>query len=46
MSVDVEDYFQVSALEPHFGRDQWDSVPCRIEDNEFQDPAIRIGRRR
>jgi polysaccharide deacetylase family protein (PEP-CTERM system associated) len=33
MSVDVEDYFQVSALEPHFGRQGWDSVPCRIEAN-------------
>lgn len=32
-TVDVEDYFQVSALEPHFPRECWDSVPCRIEHN-------------
>ena len=32
-SCDVEDYFQVSALAPHFPREQWDSVPCRIERN-------------
>jgi polysaccharide deacetylase family protein (PEP-CTERM system associated) len=32
-TCDVEDYFQVSALAPHFPRDQWDSVPCRIERN-------------
>jgi len=32
-TVDVEDYFQVSALEPHFPRDKWDSVPCRVERN-------------
>ncbi len=32
-TCDVEDYFQVSALAPHFPREQWDSVPCRIERN-------------
>ena len=32
-TCDVEDYFQVSALAPHFPRDQWDSVPCRVERN-------------
>lgn len=32
-TVDVEDYFQVSALEPHFPRERWDSVPCRVERN-------------
>ena len=32
-TCDVEDYFQVSALAPHFPRGQWDSVPCRIERN-------------
>ncbi len=30
MSVDVEDYFQVSAFEAHVGRDQWDSLECRL----------------
>jgi len=33
MTVDVEDYFQVSAFEPHLSRDDWDSHPCRVEDN-------------
>lgn len=32
-TCDVEDYFQVSALAPHFPRNQWDSVPCRVEAN-------------
>ena len=32
-TCDVEDYFQVSALAPHFPRSQWDSVPCRVEGN-------------
>lgn len=31
MSVDVEDYFQVSAFEDHISRAQWDDIPCRIE---------------
>jgi polysaccharide deacetylase family protein (PEP-CTERM system associated) len=33
MSVDVEDYFQVSAFAPHIRREDWDSLPCRIERN-------------
>jgi polysaccharide deacetylase family protein (PEP-CTERM system associated) len=33
LSIDVEDYFQVSALAPHFPRAQWESVPCRVERN-------------
>ena len=33
MSIDVEDYFQVSAFEPHIRRDAWDTMPCRIERN-------------
>lgn len=32
-TVDVEDYFQVSAFAPYIGRDDWDSLPCRIEAN-------------
>lgn len=31
MSVDVEDYFQVSAFDPHIGRDQWDAIPPRLD---------------
>ena len=33
MSVDVEDYFQVSAFENHISRDDWDRIPCRVEAN-------------
>jgi polysaccharide deacetylase family protein (PEP-CTERM system associated) len=33
MTVDVEDYFQVSAFEPHFPREHWHSQPCRVEAN-------------
>lgn len=32
-TCDVEDYFQVSALAPHFPREQWGNVPCRVERN-------------
>ena len=33
LTVDVEDYFQVSAFEHHIDRAQWDSIPCRVERN-------------
>ncbi|MBN7797451.1 DUF3473 domain-containing protein [Parahaliea mediterranea] len=33
MTVDVEDYFQVSAFERHIARSDWDSLPCRVEHN-------------
>jgi len=33
MSVDVEDYFQVSAFEPYVARAAWDAQPCRVEQN-------------
>lgn len=33
MTVDVEDYFQVSAFEPYIRREDWDRVPHRIEAN-------------
>ena len=33
LSIDVEDYFQVAALAPHFPPDGWDSIPCRVEAN-------------
>jgi polysaccharide deacetylase family protein (PEP-CTERM system associated) len=32
-SIDVEDYFQVSALAPHFPRKIWERQPCRVERN-------------
>jgi len=33
MTVDVEDYFQVSAFDEKISRDDWDSMPCRIGRN-------------
>lgn len=32
-TVDVEDYFQVSAMAPYIARDQWEHRECRIERN-------------
>jgi polysaccharide deacetylase family protein (PEP-CTERM system associated) len=33
LTVDVEDYFQVSALAPHVDRATWDRRECRVERN-------------
>ena len=33
LTIDVEDYFQVSAFAPYIPRDQWDSRDCRVERN-------------
>jgi polysaccharide deacetylase family protein (PEP-CTERM system associated) len=33
MTVDVEDYFQVSAFEKTIDRSQWDLIECRVEEN-------------
>ena len=33
LTVDVEDYFQVSAFDHRIKRDEWDSMPCRVEAN-------------
>ncbi len=33
MTVDIEDYFQVSAFEPYIPRQRWDEWPRRVEDN-------------
>ncbi|MGZ3254090.1 MAG: XrtA system polysaccharide deacetylase [Burkholderiaceae bacterium] len=33
MTIDVEDYFQVSAFAPHIARDSWATMPCRVEAN-------------
>ncbi|MDP9203682.1 MAG: DUF3473 domain-containing protein [Gemmatimonadota bacterium] len=30
-TVDVEEYFQVSALTPHISRQDWDVIPSRVE---------------
>ena len=29
LTIDVEDYFQVSAFAPHIPRSEWDGLPCR-----------------
>ena len=33
LTIDVEDYFQVSAFDGHIARDQWAAQPCRVERN-------------
>lgn len=33
MTVDVEDYFQVSAFERHIERKDWEALECRVERN-------------
>lgn len=33
LTVDVEDYFQVSALAPYIPRSDWDTRECRVERN-------------
>ena len=30
LTIDVEDYFQVSALAPYIARSEWDSRECRL----------------
>jgi len=33
LTIDVEDYFQVSAFSGHIARDDWETLPCRVEAN-------------
>ena len=33
LTIDVEDYFQVSAFAPHIPRSEWETRPTRVEDN-------------
>jgi polysaccharide deacetylase family protein (PEP-CTERM system associated) len=33
LTIDVEDYFQVSAFAERISRDDWDALPCRVERN-------------
>ena len=33
LTIDVEDYFQVSAFAPYIPRSSWDSLDCRVEKN-------------
>lgn len=47
MTVDVEDYFQVSAFEPYIPRSAWEELPGRVERNTdrilelFSDHGVR-----
>jgi len=40
MSVDVEDYFHVSAFESSIDRSIWDSLECRVERNTHKSLAL------
>jgi polysaccharide deacetylase family protein (PEP-CTERM system associated) len=40
LTIDVEDYFQVSALAPHIPREEWEWRPCRIERNVYRCLAL------
>lgn len=33
LTIDVEDYFQVSAFSPYIPRSEWEALPCRVERN-------------
>ncbi|HNG87637.1 polysaccharide deacetylase family protein, partial [Accumulibacter sp.] len=33
LTIDVEDYFQVSALAPYIARSEWETRECRVERN-------------
>ena len=33
LTIDVEDYFQVSAMAPYIRRGDWDRIECRVEAN-------------
>jgi peptidoglycan/xylan/chitin deacetylase (PgdA/CDA1 family) len=33
MTIDVEDYFQVSAFAPYIARAEWAEYECRVERN-------------
>ena len=33
MTIDVEDYFQVSAMAPYIPRTEWETCACRVEGN-------------
>lgn len=36
MTVDVEDYFQVSAFESRVDKASWQTIPCRVEANTYR----------
>ena len=45
LTIDVEDYFQVSALAPYIARSDWDAIPCRVERNVERLLALLAERR-
>jgi len=45
MTIDVEDYFQVSAFAPYIARGDWDSRECRVERNMERILALLAERR-
>lgn len=40
MSVDVEDYFHVSAFEKHIDRADWNSLECRVVQNTYRSMVL------
>ncbi|MBC7940127.1 MAG: DUF3473 domain-containing protein [Chitinophagaceae bacterium] len=44
LTIDVEDYFQVSAFAPYIRRDEWDRRECRIERNVDRILELLAGR--
>ncbi len=44
LTIDVEDYFQVSAFAPHIARASWDARECRVERNVDRILAMLSGR--
>lgn len=40
LTIDIEDYFQVSAFEGTIERTSWENIPCRVEGNT--DRALQI----
>ena len=36
LTIDVEDYFHVTAFERHVNPDEWDTYPLRVEDNTLR----------
>lgn len=44
LTIDVEDYFQVSAFAPFIARSRWDRMPCRAEANVARILEMLAGR--
>ena len=44
LTIDVEDYFQVSAFAPYIRRDDWERCECRVEHNVARILELLAGR--